>query len=80
MVRYKDEEFFINLDRVETPDLGYYLEIKSRTWSRRDAEEKAKGTTELILLLGGSLEDTVTLDYVEIAEGRLPGPPGQEPR
>ncbi len=80
LVRYKDEEFFINLDRVETPDLGYYLEIKSRTWSRRDAEEKAKGTTELILLLGGSLEDTVTLDYVEIAEGRLPGPPGQEPR
>lgn len=80
LVRYKDEEFFINLDRVETPDLGYYLEIKSRTWSRRDAEEKAKGTTELILLLGGSLEDTVTLDYVEIAEGRLPGPSGQEPR
>ncbi|MBI4731073.1 MAG: amidohydrolase family protein [Chloroflexi bacterium] len=80
LVRYKDEEFFINLDRVETPDLGYYPEIKSRTGSRRDAEEKAKGTTELILLLGGSLEDTVTLDYVEIAEGRLPGPPGQEPR
>ena len=41
LVRYKNEEFFINLDRVETPDLGYYLEIKSRTWSRRDAEEKA---------------------------------------
>jgi 5-methylthioadenosine/S-adenosylhomocysteine deaminase len=67
LVRYKDEEFFINLDRVDTPDLGYYLEIKSRTWSRRDAEDKAQYSTELILLLGGSLEKTITQDYVEIA-------------
>ena len=67
LVRYKNEEFFINLDRVETPDLGYYLEIKSRTWSRRDAEEKASSSSELILLLGGSLEKTITMDYVEIA-------------
>jgi 5-methylthioadenosine/S-adenosylhomocysteine deaminase len=71
LVRYKDEEFFINLDRVDTPDLGYYLEIKSRTWSRRDAEEKADCSSELILLLGGALENTITLDYVEIAaEGK----------
>ena len=67
LVRYKDEEFFINLDRVETPALGYYLEIKSRTWSRHDAEEKANCSSELILLLGGSLENTITQDYVEIA-------------
>jgi 5-methylthioadenosine/S-adenosylhomocysteine deaminase len=70
LVRYKNEEFFINLDRVETPDLGYYLEIKSRTWSRRDAEEKADGSSELISLLGGALENTITLDYVEIAGGK----------
>ncbi len=70
LVRYKDEEFFINLDRVDTPDLGYYLEIKSRTWSRVDAGEKAARATELITLLGGSLDKTVTLDYVEIAESR----------
>jgi 5-methylthioadenosine/S-adenosylhomocysteine deaminase len=68
LVRYKEEEFYINLDRLETPDLGYYLEIKSRTWSRRDAEEKAVGSSELILLLGGALENTITQDYVEIAE------------
>ena len=72
LVRYKDEEFFINLDRLETPDMGYYLEIKSRTWSRRDAEEKAICSSELILLLGGSLENTITQDYVEIAgEGKI---------
>ena len=68
LVRYKDEEFFINLDRVDTPKLGTYLEIKSRTWSRMDAEDKAQWTTELIKLLGGSLKRTVTKDYVELAE------------
>jgi 5-methylthioadenosine/S-adenosylhomocysteine deaminase len=70
LINYKGEEFFINLDNVEMPDLGYYLEIKSRTWSRVDAEEKANCTTELINLLGGSLEKTVTLDYVELAENQ----------
>jgi 5-methylthioadenosine/S-adenosylhomocysteine deaminase len=69
LVRYKGEEFYINLDRVLTPDLGYYLEIKSRTWSRRDAEEKANCSSELILLLGGALENTITHDYIEIASG-----------
>jgi 5-methylthioadenosine/S-adenosylhomocysteine deaminase len=68
LVRYKDEDFFINLDRVDNPDLGYYLEIKSRTWSRLDAEEKAQWTSELITLLGGSLKKTITKDYVEMAE------------
>ncbi len=67
LVRYKDEEFFINLDRVETPELGYYLEVKSRTWSRHDAEEKASLSSELIILLGGSLTNTITQDYVEVA-------------
>ncbi|MGD0878626.1 MAG: amidohydrolase [Anaerolineales bacterium] len=70
LVRYKDEDFFINLDRVDTPKLGYYLEIKSRTWSRLDAEDKAQWTTELITLLGGSLKKTVTKDYVELAEDK----------
>ena len=70
LVRYKDEDFFINLDRVDTPALGYYLEIKSRTWSRLDAEDKAHYTTELITLLGGSLKKTVTKDYVELAENK----------
>ena len=67
LVRYKDEEFYVNLDNVQTPALGGYLEIKSRTWSRRDAEEKAHLVSELIALLGGSLEKTVTQDYVELA-------------
>ena len=69
LVRYKDEEFFINLDHVENPDIGYYIEVKSRTWSRGDAEDKARFSSELILMLGGSLENTITNDYVELADG-----------
>jgi 5-methylthioadenosine/S-adenosylhomocysteine deaminase len=73
LVKYKDEEFFINLDQVQTPRLGWFLEIKSRTWSRRDAQEKASLTSELITLLGGSLEKTVSKDYIQIATEKVPG-------
>ncbi|MEZ0396894.1 MAG: amidohydrolase family protein [Anaerolineales bacterium] len=67
LVRYKDTEFFINLDSLDRPPLGYYLEIKSRTWSRRDAEHKASLVAELITRLGGSLDKTVTQDYIDLA-------------
>ncbi|MGC8856070.1 MAG: amidohydrolase family protein [Anaerolineae bacterium] len=65
-IRYKDTQFFINLDRVEKPNLGTFLEIKSRTWSRKDAEHKASLTSELLALLGAENENTVTQDYIEI--------------
>jgi 5-methylthioadenosine/S-adenosylhomocysteine deaminase len=31
LINYKNEEFFVNLDEMKEPQLGYYLEIKSRT-------------------------------------------------
>jgi 5-methylthioadenosine/S-adenosylhomocysteine deaminase len=65
---YHGMEFYINLDRVEQPDLGYFLEIKSRTWSRVDAERKAQVAQELIAFLGASPAETVAQDYVEIME------------
>lgn len=41
-ILYDDDTFFINLDRIIKPDApSVYLEIKSRTWSIRDAEHKA---------------------------------------
>jgi 5-methylthioadenosine/S-adenosylhomocysteine deaminase len=61
-------EFFINVDQVTQPDLGYFLEIKSRTWSRSDAENKAQAAIELISYLGVSTAETVTSDYVEIVQ------------
>jgi 5-methylthioadenosine/S-adenosylhomocysteine deaminase len=66
-VLYKGTEFYINLDQVKTPDLGIFLEVKSRTWSRRDAENKAYLVTELItVLLGRMPEEMVTQDYLEL--------------
>jgi 5-methylthioadenosine/S-adenosylhomocysteine deaminase len=63
LVLYKDEEFYINLDSVERPDLGYFLEIKSRTWSRKDAERKAQLAAELVNNLGASAGKHITSDY-----------------
>jgi len=62
-VKYKNEEFFINLDTVERPDLGYFLEIKSRTWSRKDAEGKAQLAAELVNFLGAASGQHITSDY-----------------
>src|SRR5574339_494984 len=60
LIKYKDTEFFVNLDEMKEPQLGYFLEIKSRTWSRTDAEEKAQLTHELLELLGASGGEPVT--------------------
>lgn len=68
LVRYKGIEFYVNIDRVDKPDLGHFLEVKSRTWSRKDAELKAEMVAELITVLGASPEETVTEDYMEIVE------------
>ncbi len=68
-VLYHGTEFYINLDRVDQPNLSYFLEIKSRTWSRRDAEHKALVSTDLIALLGASPDNTVAQDYLEIVRG-----------
>ncbi|MFZ5818467.1 MAG: amidohydrolase family protein [Chloroflexota bacterium] len=65
-LKYKDTEFFVNLDTLEKPDLGQFLEVKSRTWSRKDAERKAGLAHELIALLGASGSQTVTQDYIEV--------------
>ncbi len=67
-VLFQGTEFFINLDHVEQPDWGYFIEVKSRTWSRRDAEHKAELATGLLELLGAPPEEAVAQDYVEIIE------------
>ena len=69
-ILFRGTEFYINLDQVTKPDLGTFLEVKSRTWSKRDAEHKAELTTELIKFLGASPEGSVAQDYIEIVETR----------
>jgi len=68
LVRFHDTEFFINIDTITKPSLGKYMEIKSRTWSRKDADRKASLVTELIEYLGASSTETLSHDYIELVE------------
>jgi 5-methylthioadenosine/S-adenosylhomocysteine deaminase len=65
-IKYKNTEFFINLDEVKQPAMGTFLEVKSTTWSRKDADHKAELVNELLDLLGAGDAETVTQDYIEI--------------
>jgi 5-methylthioadenosine/S-adenosylhomocysteine deaminase len=68
LVRYKETEFYIHIDDIQKPALGRFLEIKSRTWSRQDANRKARLTTELIQFLGASQAETTYRDYIEMVK------------
>ena len=59
-ILYKNTAFAVNVDRLIQPSLdGHFLEVKSRTWSIRDAELKAALIVELMELFGVS--DSVEL-------------------
>ncbi|MBX7213837.1 MAG: amidohydrolase family protein [Thermoflexales bacterium] len=65
---FQDEELFLNLDQMVSPKQeGYYLELKSRTWSRRDAERKAQVISDALARLGISDAQVVREEYVDIA-------------
>jgi 5-methylthioadenosine/S-adenosylhomocysteine deaminase len=61
-------EFYINLDRLDDPALGTFLEVKSRTWSLEDAEKKAQIAEDLLNNLGNFTQKAEKLDYVQIIE------------
>jgi 5-methylthioadenosine/S-adenosylhomocysteine deaminase len=65
-ILFRGTEFYINFDHVTQPALGYFLEIKSRTWSRRDAEHKAEMAAQLLEYLGASGDERVTQDYLQM--------------
>jgi 5-methylthioadenosine/S-adenosylhomocysteine deaminase len=70
LVAYRGVEFYVHLDRLLDPATpGYFVEVKSRTWSRRDARDKAAVIPELLALFGASPDDTISDDYVELAAG-----------
>ncbi|HZD11348.1 MAG TPA: amidohydrolase [Candidatus Binatia bacterium] len=67
-ILYKETDFAINLDEMKQPALPhFYLEIKSRTWSRRDAERKAGLISELLQLFGIQPEEVQRSEYAELA-------------
>lgn len=70
-IQYDGFDFHINLDTIIKPNLGHFLEVKSRTWSFKDAELKSRKIAELIDYLGASSEIAETQDYAEIVESYL---------
>ncbi len=64
---YKGVLFYVNLDKMINPSIdGYFVEIKSRTWSRRDAEYKATLISEMLAgILGLTPEKRVRKEYIE---------------
>ncbi len=67
-IRYGGTDFAINLDRLMKPDLpGVFLEIKSRTWSKQDAERKAELIGELLELFEVQEQELVRQEYMELA-------------
>jgi 5-methylthioadenosine/S-adenosylhomocysteine deaminase len=64
---YNGEDFALNIDTLAGQmHPGPYIEIKSRTWSRKDAEQKAKLLNELLTLFGVEEGALVKEEYVDL--------------
>jgi 5-methylthioadenosine/S-adenosylhomocysteine deaminase len=67
-ILYKRTDFAVNIDQVTRPDIpAHFLEIKSRTWSRSDAERKAGLISELLTLFGIDPNSAERKPYSELA-------------
>lgn len=66
-ITYRGVQFYINVDQVLQPaQPGLYIEIKSRTWSARDADFKAAHVQEMLRILSIEADDIVTFDYLDM--------------
>jgi 5-methylthioadenosine/S-adenosylhomocysteine deaminase len=69
LVAYRGAEFYVHLDRLLNPTWDdWFVEVKSRTWSRRDARDKADIITDLLALFGAAPDDTIAEGYVELGQ------------
>ncbi|UCC63777.1 MAG: amidohydrolase family protein [Anaerolineae bacterium] len=65
-IKYQGVPLAVNLDQLTKPTQGGpFLEIKSRTWSKRDAERKAERIGALLKLLGMTPKDLVKREYAD---------------
>lgn len=70
LVAYRGVEFYVHLDRLQGAAHGeWFVEVKSRTWSRRDAQDKAEIIAELLSLFGASPDDTLAEGYADMGHG-----------
>ncbi len=65
-VLFKGIKFFINVDTMNQPEIGKFVEIKSKTWSRIDAEQKTKLVSSLLNFLGLKADAAIHEDYHEL--------------
>lgn len=71
-INYKEADIAVNLDQVTDPAVaGYFLEVKSRTWSARDAERKVALIAELLDLFGIDAEDALRSEYVDLVTDNM---------
>ena len=67
LIGYRGVEFYVHLDRlINPPTEGCFVEVKSRTWSRRDAQDKAAIIVDLLKRLGAASDQIVSEDYVDL--------------
>jgi 5-methylthioadenosine/S-adenosylhomocysteine deaminase len=67
-ILYKGVLFYVNVDKMIVPEMaGTFLEIKSQTWSKRDAEYKAGLISEILALLSITHDKHVRKEYIEFA-------------
>jgi 5-methylthioadenosine/S-adenosylhomocysteine deaminase len=65
-IRYKGVHFAVNFDRLTKPAYeGGFLEIKSRTWSKKDAEQKALLIGELLDVFNVDRGNLLKREYVD---------------
>jgi 5-methylthioadenosine/S-adenosylhomocysteine deaminase len=66
-IHYQGVLFYINVDRVLRPDLpDTFVEIKTRTWSAKDADNKALRIQEMLARMGVKSEDIILEEYLEM--------------
>ena len=65
-ITYKNTPFAVNLDTLSPRVGGTYLEIKSRTWSAKDAEQKVVLIGELLELLETKSESHILREYLDL--------------
>jgi 5-methylthioadenosine/S-adenosylhomocysteine deaminase len=66
-ILYKETDIAINLDQLTNAEANpFYLEIKSRTWSAKDAMHKAELIGELLEKFGVKREQQFKVDYIDL--------------
>jgi 5-methylthioadenosine/S-adenosylhomocysteine deaminase len=68
-IHYKGVLFYVNVDEISRPKVDdLFVEIKSQTWSKRDAEYKSTLISEMLVdILGLTPEKRVRKEYLEFA-------------